>query len=115
MSSVNSQVLPRQSQEVLMGMKSPFPLSASVLCRGVSSTAPSWDGKEVKTPLGNSGTMADSRIHIGEFPAKDLFLPAGNPQGVPAQTGSADGWPGHPSWDQDPATELLQLEAAHSF
>lgn len=65
-----------------MGMKSPFPLRA-VLSRGVSIQrafrASSWDGKEVKTPLDNSGTVADTRIHISErqsqFPAKEPFFP----------------------------------------
>lgn len=65
-----------------MGMKSPFPLRA-ILSRGVSIQrafrASSWDGKEVKTPLDNSGTVADTWIHISErqsqFPAKEPFFP----------------------------------------
>lgn len=64
-----------------MGMKSPFPLRA-VLSRGVSIQrafrASSWDGKEVKTPLDNSGTVADTWIHSerqSPFPAKEPFFP----------------------------------------
>lgn len=107
-----------------MGMKSPFPLRA-VLSRGVSIQrafrASSWDGKEVKTPLDNSGTVADTRIHISErqsqFPAKEPFFPVdwvdvepGTPQSVTAQRGSGDGWPGHPTWE----TGSSQLQAWNS-
>lgn len=81
-----------------------------------------WYEKDVKTPLDNSGTAADTRIHISEsqsqFPAKDPFFPVdwvdvepGSPQSVTAQRGSGDGWPGHLTWE----TGSSQVQAWNSW
>lgn len=92
-----------------MGMKSPFPLSAFILCRGVSSTR--RDGKELRTPLDNP---ADTRIHISEcqspFPAKDpFFLWIGgmwNRENPGVSLPRCDGGPGSSQLQ----TELLELQ-----